>query len=74
MADKSLIESKVPFEIRIDASDIVSGLEGNDELILQFICQVIALAHSSELRQQLADRLGATIVDDATWQDEEYVE
>lgn len=68
MADeaKALLEANVPLVARIDPADIVQAMD-NDELVLQFVCQMLALSHSSELRDRLKERLSDE------WSDEEYV-
>lgn len=66
MAD--LVEARVELSARIDPSDIVTALNNNDDQILTFICQTLALAHSSDLRERLKERLTDG------WSDEEYVE
>ena len=74
------VNVNVPFDI--DARDVVSGLNDNDESILQFICQVIACTHSLELREQLLTRLGVFLCtpeseeltyDPNVWDDDEFL-
>lgn len=61
MSDKELVSASVSRLVHIDPDDVVTGLEQNDELILKFICQVIALAESSELRERLLEQLGVKV-------------
>lgn len=61
-----LIEANITLIAPIDPADIVRALNGNDESVLQFICQVLALSESSELRERLTERL-------STWADEDYL-
>lgn len=57
-------ESDGILECRVDASDVVEGLNNNDGSIFAFIMDVLDLAGSSELEQdlleELEDRLNAT--------------
>ena len=41
----------------VDASDVVSGLNNNDDLLLAFIKDILRLAGSSELEDSLLDHL-----------------
>lgn len=57
------IEATVSFSGSVDvaAEDVISALNGNDELVLGFICQLLALSHSEDLRLRLAEALGFTV-------------
>lgn len=76
-----LKQSTVALEASIDAKDIVRGLNDNDEQVLTFICQMVALADSIELRERLIERLGVNVIgpngeaqyNAALWSDEEYL-
>lgn len=71
----SLVESPlhVTVTVHVDPLDVIRGLENNDALILNFVCQLIAAARSSDLRAQLVERLGASIVDETIWDDDEFI-
>ncbi len=82
----SLSESPlhVSVTVHVNPEDIVSGLNGNDDAVLQFICQLVALCHSSDLREDLLHRLGldfedrgdgftTPVYDPTSWQDEDYL-
>jgi hypothetical protein len=71
---------RVSVTVHADPSDIVDGLNGNDEATLNFICQIIALSHSSDLRLELLERLGIDLksghvarYDERHWQDDDYL-
>jgi hypothetical protein len=49
--------SIVDLSARIDAEDIVKGLNNNDDLILMFIVQMLDHAGSSELEGELINRV-----------------
>lgn len=66
-ADKPFTEARIELAATIDPDDVVRGLNGNDELVLTFICQMLAVSHSSELRENLRARLTDQ------WDDEEYI-
>lgn len=59
--------SHVDLSARIDADDIVRGLNNNDESILTFILQMLDHAESSDLESELVlrvkERLGIDQVD-----------
>lgn len=60
MADPAvaeLVNSGGVLTCSVDASDIVSGLNNNDGLILAFIRDILDQAGSSELRNDLVDDL-----------------
>ncbi len=65
---KALVEADITLNVgvAVSAEDVVLGLDKNDESILRFICETIALSHSVELRERLQERL-------ADWNDEEYL-
>jgi len=83
----ALIESPVcvSVTVHVDPVDVVRGLDNNDDRILTFICQLIALAGSHELRHHLLQRLGVDTptldqagrgsarVDMTEWSDEEFI-
>lgn len=57
----------VEVPVGFDAKDVVNNLNNNDEMILTFICQILALSESVELRESLKERLTDN------WEDSEYV-
>jgi hypothetical protein len=60
MGDQVLMtEAEVELAAKIDANDIVKGLNNNDELILAFIVEMLFEADSSELRARLVERVSA---------------
>lgn len=63
---KELVVSKIRLVASIDPEDVVNGLNNNDESLLAFICQMIALSQSSYLRERLTEVLGA-------WSEEDWV-
>lgn len=77
----ALIESavSVALTVHVDPLDVSRGLDGNDEKILGFVCQLIAHTHSSDLRDQLLARLGVFIdaegvrYEPNTWDDDEFL-
>lgn len=64
----SFFEAKVSLNALIDPSDILNGLNDNDESVLGFICQLLALSGSVELRDNLINRLTNN------WEDSDYIE
>lgn len=64
----SFFEAKVSLNALIDPSDILNGLNDNDESVLGFICQLLALSSSVELRDNLINRLTNN------WEDSDYIE
>lgn len=63
----------VTVTINVEPIDVVRGLDHDDSKIITFVCQVLALAGSLELRQQLAERLGAIGMRPEAWDDDEFL-
>lgn len=66
----------VSVTVHVDPHDVYLGLNSNDEAALNYICQLIAVAHSSDLREQLLLRLGhsdGAPYDPKCWQDDDYL-
>lgn len=75
----------VTVTVHVNPQDVYDGLNSNDEATLNYVCQLVALTHSSDLRWQLLSRLGVdmaalgpdgrgfTGVDINDWQDEDYL-
>lgn len=71
--------------VHVNPQDVYDGLNSNDEATLNFVCQLVALTHSSDLREQLLQRLGVSpahgfhaegamaVYDERHWQDEDYL-
>jgi hypothetical protein len=77
-----IVESPVHVSVtvHVDPHDVYLGLNSNDEATLNYICQLIAVAHSSDLREQLLSRLGIERKDgqlarynERHWQDDDYL-
>ena len=47
--------------VSVEPADVLRGLENDDERILSFVCQLLALAESVELRERLLERLGVDL-------------
>lgn len=72
----------VSVTVHVDPHDVYLGLNSNDEATLNYICQMIAVTHSSDLREELLARLGVTFdaangdtpcFDPKAWQDDDYL-
>lgn len=69
----------VDMTVGIEPSDIARALDGNDDRILSFVCQLIAYTRSANLREQLLGRLGVFIdaegvqYEHKTWDDDEFL-
>lgn len=79
MSDKIEFPVHAKWTIHVDADDVISGLGNDDDSILTFVCQVIARAGSSDLREHLLARLGVFIdaegvrYEPKTWDDDEFL-
>lgn len=70
----------VSVTVHVNPHDVYLGLNSNDEATLNYICQLLALAHSVDLRERLLQRLGVerregqvARYDERHWQDDDFL-